>query len=178
MKHVAHTKAIALMLLNMTYHTLIWLRNVTHTNETCFIHVNESCHTWIRYVSHVMNQPCHTHKWAMSHMHAQVTNKSFYTYECVLSNTWLSHVTRMNGFVGRTAPETALRHTASVRKIWCEFVILQGDSLKNRRRTLTDALTHCYHLSQIETMHHLASVCVCWCVYMCVHVRSHACERA
>ena len=141
-----------------------WLRNVTHTNETCFIHANESCHTWIRYVSHVMNQPCHTHKWSMSHMHAQVTNKSFYTYECVLSNKWLSNVTRMNGFFGRMAP---LRHTASVREISWKFVIHQGDSLKNRRRTPAHIVTISVKSKRCTILRVCACVGVCTCACTC-----------
>jgi len=46
-----------------------------------------------------MNEPCHTHEWAMSHIwksHVTHMNEPCHTYEWAMSHIWMSHVTHMN----------------------------------------------------------------------------------
>jgi len=75
----------------------IWTSHVTHVNESCHIwtshvtHVNESCHIWTSHVSNVvhMNESCQTCERVVSHA-------SCHTRKRVMSRIWTSHITHMN----------------------------------------------------------------------------------
>ena len=65
----------------------IWMRHVTH--------INESWHTYEWVMSHTWTSPT-THEWVMSHIwmrHNTLMNESCHTYEWVMSHIWMSHVT-------------------------------------------------------------------------------------
>ena len=72
----------------------IWMRRVTHMNESCHTNLWVMSQIWMRrvtqnnmscstYVTH-MNESCHTF------------NESCHTYECVTSHIWISHATHMD----------------------------------------------------------------------------------
>jgi len=101
----------------------IWIRDVTHMNESCHTHVwvmsveNSFCarlrvlwcrvwdtsyHIWMRHVSQ-MNESCHAHEWVMSHPRmSPVSGEQLLCAPrrlvllCVWY-MWMSHVTRTSG---------------------------------------------------------------------------------
>ena len=102
----AETWLIRIEICDMTYSyggcwvmSHIWMRYVTHMNETC--HTFEcviSHNMWTRHATH-MNESRHTDEWVMSHIwmsHVTYMNESYYTYEWVMSHIWTCHVTHIN----------------------------------------------------------------------------------
>jgi len=45
----------------------IWMRHVTHMNESCYTYEWVMSHIWMSHVTH-MNESCHTYEWVMSHI--------------------------------------------------------------------------------------------------------------
>jgi len=58
--------------INMSH---IWMRHVTHMNESCHTYEWGMSHIRMSHVTH-MNEPCHTYEWVTAHM-----NESCHTYE-------------------------------------------------------------------------------------------------
>jgi len=80
--------------INESYHTYswlmsrVWMSHVTHTLGTRW-----QCHVqnvWMSHVAH-RNESCHTWTSRVTHM-----NESCHTCEWVMSHIWMSHVTHMN----------------------------------------------------------------------------------
>jgi len=72
--------------------------HVTHMNESCHTYERVMSHVWMRHVTR-MNESCRTYEWDMSHIwtsHVAHMNESCHTYERVMSHIRMSHVTHMN----------------------------------------------------------------------------------
>jgi len=77
--------------------SLFW-GHVTHINEPCHTHQWAMSHTSMSHVTHI-NEPCHTYQWAMSHTsmsHVTHINKPCHTHQWAMSHTSMSHVTHIN----------------------------------------------------------------------------------
>ena len=71
-------------------HAHTWMSHGAHMNESCDVQVV----LWMRRVTH-MNESWHKHEWVMAHIWmSPVTYKL--CYECVVSHIWMSHGTSMN----------------------------------------------------------------------------------
>ena len=74
---------------------VIWMRHATLMNVPCHTYDWVMSHVWLSHVAHV-NESCHTYGWVMSHMwmsHVTHTNESCHSYEWVMSHIYMSHVT-------------------------------------------------------------------------------------
>ena len=76
----------------------IWMRHVTHMNESCHTYECVMSHIYEWVMSHVrmshvtrMNASCHTYEWVN-----RWVKESCHTYEWVRPHLWISHVTHMN----------------------------------------------------------------------------------
>jgi len=78
-------------------HAYIWIRHVTHTNESC--HTSEWDKPRIPYLPASTKISGGGLAWVTAHVsmyHVTRINESRHTYECVMSTVLMSHVTLMN----------------------------------------------------------------------------------
>ena len=101
---------------NEFHYTCIWFLShiykgvMSHVSTSHVTHINESCHTYQRVMSHCITHAydfyptytkasCHTYQRVMSHIwmsHVTHINESCHTYEWVMSHISTSHVTHIN----------------------------------------------------------------------------------
>jgi len=76
----------------------VWMRHVTHMNESHHTYGWVMSHIWVSHVTRI-NASCHTYEWVTSHIwmsHVTRMSESCHTYKCVISHVWMSDAMYIN----------------------------------------------------------------------------------